>query len=207
MITDKDLKSNIPEGVSGAWRVLKFTLTSEELRFDFSSMKHGRQAVPGDYTKLMRGSSIIMSDTPAEIRDLYPLKWSARGNVLIHGLGLGCAVELALRTPVVNSVTVVEQSADVIELVAPTLQRKYGERLTIVQADAYEWKPQGLKFDAIWSDIWDDICSDNLVGMKRLRGMWMRRTQWHGFWCKPECMRAKRRDDSFMSFKKFIKAR
>lgn len=194
----KDQKLQIPAGKSGRWKVEKFELTEEMLRFDFNNRLMGRQGAPGKYTKLTRDGKIVMSDTPAEMGDLSPLKWNAKGKVLIHGLGLGCAVDLCMGLPDVEAVTVIEVSADVIKLVAPTLKKKYGDRLTIIEADAYTWKPKGVKFDSVWSDIWDDICSDNLPEMKKLRFMWARRTTWHGFWCKLECMRAKR-----MSFESY----
>lgn len=186
-------KARIPEGTSGDWKVSHFEIKEEDLRFDFHNRMVGRQATPGKYTKLTRNNKIIMSDTPAELSDLGPLKYKAEGRVLVHGLGLGCAVDLLMDLPNVKDVTVIEQSHDVIMLAGKTLKGRYGDRLSIINADAFEWKPKGAKFDSIWSDIWDDICSDNLKEMERLRRMWVRRTKWHGHWCRIECLQAKRR--------------
>lgn len=187
-------RSRIPEGKSGNWEVKKFTLTKDDLKFDFENRATGRQAVPGEYTKLTRGGEVIMSDTPAEIRDHNELE-DYKGTVLVHGLGLGVAVELLLMQKEVTHVTVIEQSPDVLALVERTLTERWGKkRLAILHGDAFQWKPKGARFDHVWSDIWDAICSDNLPEMRRLRMMWARRTRQHGFWCRMECLLARQRD-------------
>jgi spermidine synthase len=99
--------------------------------------------------------------------DLYDEWWTQRraieearrrgGNVLITGLGLGLIVESMLRpedSPI-ESVTVVERSADVIRLVAPHFLSRYGDRLLVVEADAFDWRPRtGERFSVVWHDIW-----------------------------------------------------
>lgn len=193
-------KSLIPEGKSGSWEVRKFTLTAEDLRTDFlQSLRDirdtgsDRRAVPGQYTRLDRSGSIIMSDTPAELKDLVFVERHAMGNVLLHGFGLGVAAELALLNKKCESVTVIEKSSDVIKLVAPTLLSRWGKRLKVVEGDAFEWRPKKKTFQVVWSDIWDSINTDNLKGMDRLERMWAGRTLLHGFWCKRECLYSSRR--------------
>jgi len=186
----------IPEGEAGAWKVEKFKLTKEDLRFDFGNMKAGRQAVPGTYTKLTRNGECIMSDTPAELCDLSQLDRTAKGNVLIHGLGLGIAAELCLRNPEVLAVTVLEKDTDVMRLVWPTLRTRWGARLTVIPGDAFEFKPTS-RFDVVWSDIWDGICADNLKEIRKLKRMWARYCEWHGFWCERECLFAARRERGY----------
>lgn len=189
-------KASIPNGKSGPWEVQKFRLTKErlstEILRDFqtaASVGEDRSARPGWYTKLSRDGHVVMSDTPAELKDLNELDQKATGDVLIHGLGLGIAAELCLRNPKVKSVHVIEQSLDVITLSGPTLQKRWGKKLTLFYGDAYSWRPPGIRFDVVWSDIWDTITTDNLPEMERLRKLWIRRTKWHGFWCKTQCAR------------------
>lgn len=131
-----------------------------------------------------------MTDTPAEIRDLYPLRRMATGQVLINGLGLGVAVEMCLSKPEVEHVTVIEISQEVIQLVGSYLKLIHGDRLTVIHADAFEYKhPKGVRYNAVWHDIWDSICADNLPEMHRLHRKYGRRTDWQGSWCRYECER------------------
>jgi hypothetical protein len=46
--------------------------------------------------RLMRGDKIVMSNTPSEVTDLIEFRRRAAGDVLINGLGLGIAVQMAL---------------------------------------------------------------------------------------------------------------
>jgi len=176
----------IPEGSSGDWSVQRFEMTEDQAIL--SMIRDGPRRCPaGSYTMLRRAGRLIMSDTPAELDDLRRFRLTARGSVLINGLGLGIAAKMALAKPEVTDVTVIELSSDVIALVAPHLAC---DRLTVVNACAYGWKPErGRRWDTVWHDIWDDICSDNLEGMKRLHRKYGRRSEWQGSWCRFQCER------------------
>jgi hypothetical protein len=121
----------------------------------------------GTYTRLVKGSALLMTDTPDEIRDHeWPLT-HAYGHVLITGLGLGIVAMGCARDKDVTSVTVVEKSGEVIELVCPHI---YHDKLTVVHADAFEWEPPpDTHFNIAWHDIWPTMCSDNLIEMEALR--------------------------------------
>jgi hypothetical protein len=93
-------KVDIPEAKFGRHSVEKFTVGKEDA--ELANMRSlysgygGRTITPGTYTRLMRGGSIfpvvVMSDTPAEIRDHLGIIDEARrrgGDVLVLGLGLG----------------------------------------------------------------------------------------------------------------------
>ena len=62
----------------------------------------------------MINGQLVMSDTPQEYRDHIAFFGRARGSVLIHGLGLGCALNVLLSMGHVNDITVVEVNPDVI---------------------------------------------------------------------------------------------
>lgn len=131
-----------------------------------------------------------MSDTPDEIRDLYPIVWKAQGHVLINGLGLGVVLQACLQKEDVTRATVIEISPDVIALVAPHYREKYGDRFEVIQADALAWKPpKGVRYGAVWHDIWDTICWENLESMKLLHRRYGRRADWQGSWCRYLCER------------------
>ncbi len=87
--------------------------------------------------------------------------------MLIAGLGLGMILWPILNKKEVESVVVIEQSCDVINLVSPTLPKT--KKLSIEQDDIFTWKSKnGTKFNVIYFDIWHDICVDNLDEMAKL---------------------------------------
>jgi hypothetical protein len=135
----------------------------------------------------MRHGTVVMSDTPAEKQDHYGFVHAAKGHCLINGLGIGMCLKAVLLKESVTAVTVVEKSADVIALVAPYYT---DPRVEIVHSCAFEYEPpKGVRYGAVWHDIWDNICSDNIEQMKRLHRKYGRRAGWQGSWCRWECER------------------
>lgn len=176
----------LPEGRSGDY-ILKTFAVSEEAAMLFNlkeSFKGHRFIHPGVYTKIMdaEGQS-WMSDTPAEMEDhieIVDRAYHHGGYVLILGLGLGMVVQAVLDMPQVTGCTVVEISDDVIKLVAPTYQKRYGERFKLVKADALKWVPDHL-YSAVWADIWPTLSPDNLREVSRLKRRY-REHGWFGAW-------------------------
>lgn len=179
-------KVSIPESAKGAWRVEKFKTDM----IDFGSLMRARAVPVGEeFTRLMRGNTLVMSDTPAEMRDHYEPVIRARGSCLINGLGIGMVLKAVLKKPEVTDVTVVELSQDVIDLVAPHYQ---DERTTFVCASAFDYAPpKGKRYGMVWHDIWDYICGDNLPEMHALHRKYGRRADWQGSWCRAQCERHK----------------
>ncbi len=177
----------IPDGKSGEWEINTFEVGKRELSQMISLFKTGRGVPNGIYKRLMRGKEVIMSNTPDEIRDFSHFVYSAKGNILINGLGLGCVIKALLEKPEVTKITVIEKSNDVINLVAPYFK---DNRLKIINADAFDYKPaKGDKFNFVWHDIWDYICADNLPEMATLHRKYARKTEWQDSWAKRECKR------------------
>ena len=206
----QDIKVDVPEGHSGDWRIEKFTVDDDaamfhNIRATFSFGGGGRDIQSGTYTRLVRGkgdirtfggATVVMSDTPAEIRDHSYFVHKAKDNVLINGLGLGWIVEALFQKKEVKTIVVVEKSKDVIDLVKQHYYDKCpkDKYIIIVHADALEFKPQkGQRFGAVWHDIWDNICADNLEDMKKLHRKYGRHCDWQGSWCREECEQANRR--------------
>lgn len=124
-------------------------------------------------------------------RDHYPIVRRATGHVLLNGLGLGMVLGAVLQKEEVEQVTVIENSPDVIALVAD--HYRIDPRVSIILADAFIWTPpKGAFYDCVWHDIWPAICSDNLPEMIKLHRKYGRRCDWQGSWCRAECER--RRD-------------
>ena len=182
---------NIPDGQSGEWRIDTFTVTEEGAKWhNLRCLMNGnyRAIIPGTYKRLSRGGYLVMTNTPAETRDHYPFISACKrlgGDVLINGLGLGMALSEILKLSNITSVTVIEISKDVIKLVGPNF--KNDKRVTIINADALEWKaPKGTKYSIVWHDIWDDICWDNLASMAKLHRKYGKRCEWQWSWCRNE---------------------
>ena len=191
--------SDVPEGESGDWRVSRITVTQQEedfmrLRAVINHQREDRTVKAGEYTQLTRNGAIIMSDTPAEIRDhMMPIRM-ASGHCLVNGLGLGVVANGMLMRDNVTLVTVIEQSEDVAKLVGPHYQAKWGDRFELIVADAFEWKaPRGSRYDCAWHDIWDTISEDNLETMTKLKRRYGRRAGWQGCWQEKGCRAQKRR--------------
>ena len=185
------VKVNVPDGVSGDWRVESFVVTEEAalgqaMRAAFSSERGRGVMIAGTYKRLVRNGTTVMSNTPDEIRDQMYFVHKAKGDVLINGLGLGITLQLILAKPEVKNVTVIEKSKDVINLVAPTYLED--PRVVILNADAFEYKPiKGVHYDVCWHDIWDNITTENLPEMHKLHRKYGRKCDWQGSWCRERC--------------------
>lgn len=180
----------IPEGQVGPWRVERWVMTETDawassLRAALNPQRPYRAVPVGTYTKLTHNGSTIMSDTPDELRDFQMAVLNAKGHILINGLGLGCVVISCLRRPEVETATVIEIDPNVIALIGPHI---IDDRLTIINGDAFQYKPPtGQRYQMVWHDIWDTICSDNLPQMHQLHRKYGRRTDWQGSWSRELC--------------------
>lgn len=187
--------SFLPDGVSGCWKVETFEVPKEDFSQKISMFKTGRGVAAGIYKRLKRDGTVVMSNTPDEIRDFMPFVWMAKGSVLINGLGLGCVVKVLLDKPEITKITVIEKSRDVINLILPHFN---DDRLNVIHADAFEYvPPKGEKFTAVWHDIWDYICADNLKEMSTLHRKYGRKSEWQDSWAKPQCQRLMRNERSY----------
>ena len=186
----KDYKSPIPNGVSGNWKIDRFTVTKEDesfgrLRAVISFSSRGRFVPAGTYTRLTNNGTLVMSDTPDEIKDHWEPIYKAKGTCLLNGLGLGIVTDIILRKPEVEQVWIVENSIGVIDLVFPYFKEKYGNKIVLVLHDALTYKPpKELRFNMVWHDIWNHISTDNLPDMKTLHRKYGKRCDWQGSWCR-----------------------
>lgn len=170
----------IPEGERGPWKIERFTVDTGSINWMRLAMD-GRAPHAGTYTALRHARrGIVMSDTTAERRDHWGFVVKAQGHVLINGLGLGMCLAAALKRPGVLSATVVELDADVIALVGP---HYVDPRVTIVHASAFDYAPpNGIRYGAVWHDIWDGICEDNRPEMSRLCRKYGSKADWQDCW-------------------------
>lgn len=185
----RKVELSLQTGVSGDWKLTKFTVTPEEEKMhNLRELINRRRRFieAGEYYGLYCNGKLIMSNTPAEVNDHYKFIQNAKGKVLIGGLGLGMVLKCLLEKKDVTKVVVVEQSADVIKLVASSYTND--PRVEIVHESIFEYKPNE-KFDCAWFDIWDDISGEEYPEMKKLHRRFGRHVGWSDSWCRNKSRR------------------
>lgn len=182
-----EINITVPDGKSGKWKVETFTVTKKDEEAQIYSMfGSGRMVPQGTYKRLKRNNKTIMSNTPDEIDDFMRFLYHANGRILINGLGLGVTVQALLNKKEVTEIIIIEKSKDVIKLVASTYLKD--KRVTIINADAFDYKAEkGIRFNAVWHDIWDNICADNLLEMKKLTRKYGKIADYQKSWCRDRC--------------------
>ena len=172
MVTWDPMHEVVPEGAHGNVKIQHLEVNKKDSDFTRlrASIGHAGEYVPeGKYCRMLIDGHVVMSDTQEEKSSNYAVAYAAHGNVLIAGLGLGMILCPILRNPKVRSVTVIEKNPSVVLLVgAGRFPNK--EKLTVVNADIFEWEPsKGDKYETVYFDIWQDICTDNLVEVTKLK--------------------------------------
>ena len=186
-------KVELPEGKLNNVEIRKLV---KEANFmdSIELFKTGRYVPPGEYTSLYINDNLWMSDTPDEASDHYEAYRKARGECLVAGLGIGLIINAILLKPEVAKVTVIENNPDVIELVGNVYKERFGDRIEIIEADIFTWKPPKDKiYDMVWFDIWEHLCVDNLQEMATLHRKYGRKAKWKGSWGKEILQYEKRR--------------
>ena len=183
----------IPDQKFGDWEIRTFTVTKEDedrqktrMLFQMGKMGSMRMTPAGTYKKLLRkDGTVVMSNTPDELKDQVDFLRHAHGNVLINGLGLGITLKMLRTVNRTDSVTIIEIDKDIIKTVGEYYLKEYGDWLTIIHADARIYKPKKDEYyNAVWHDIWDDIHTNNLELMKTLTRKYARKTDWQACWCR-----------------------
>ncbi len=183
----------VPEGSSGNVRIEHFEVTEDQSRF---SVIRREYVSPGTYTRLFINNILMMSDTDMERATNMDVVENSFGDVLIAGLGIGLIVPPILDKEDVTSVTIIEKSQDVINLVEPYYRHP---KLMVVCDDIFTWKPE-MKYDTIYFDIWDSICVDNLKeinSLHRKAGRWKRDSDsWVSSWVVKKLRRLRDKEKS-----------
>ena len=203
----RDYQVDVPSGKRGTWKVFKRTVTELDCTlFEMSPTQSlfgklvglpSRRPVPGVFTVLADGDSVVMSDTPAEVMEHREFIERAHGHVLIHGLGLGMCARAVCLKPEVSSVTVVERNPEVIQLVWNHVgEQPWSNKCRVILDDAFTWRPDRALhrgkvpecWDIAWHDIWYTISEGNLEQMVSLRkrfAPWV--SGWQGCWAEDQC--------------------
>ena len=125
------------------------------------------------YPAVMEDGHEWMAIKPNETATITFAVNAAHGRVATFGLGMGYYPYLAHLKPDVESITIIERSADVIELFKTHIlpQFDHPEKVRIVQADAFEYAAKQMpaeRFDYAFADTWRDV-SDGLPMYLRMK--------------------------------------
>ena len=112
----------------------------------------------GEYKKLTNKNSIVMSNTPMEQITHIKAINNARGNILVAGLGLGMYLYNIKDKKNIESITVVEYSDEVIQMVGKYF--KEYDKIKIIKDNIFDYIPN-IKYDFAFFDIWSDISEEN----------------------------------------------
>ncbi len=114
-----------------------------------------------EYPVVLQDGREWMLVTPNEVETIRPAVNASRGRCVTFGLGLGYYPYLASLKPDVDHVTVVERDPAAIRLFNQYIlpQFEQGEKIEVVEADAFDFLEHGMKageFDFAYGDIWHD---------------------------------------------------
>lgn len=152
----------------GDWRIETFEIPEDYARMRNVFIRNPLMKLEGGiYKKLInRIDGVVMSNTPMERKTHIEAINKAKGNVLVAGLGLGMYLQNIKDKEEVTSITVIEKSKEVIELIAKYF--KDCQKIKIINEDIFNYTPD-IKFEFAFLDIWSDISEDNLVEFDILR--------------------------------------
>ncbi len=127
------------------------------------------------FPAILENGNEWMTLTPVDLDTCEEAIAAARGKVVTFGLGLGYYAYMVAQKEDVESVTVVELSADVIKLfkthILPKMEN--GHKIRIVNADAFEYAENVMpseNFDLAFVDTWRDA-SDGAPMYERMRAL------------------------------------
>ncbi|MBO7494990.1 MAG: hypothetical protein J6T98_00435 [Salinivirgaceae bacterium] len=125
------------------------------------------------YPAVMEDGHEWMAIKPNETATITFAVNAAHGKVATFGLGMGYYPYLVHLKPNVESITIIERSAEVIELFKTHILPQFDmpEKVRIVQSDAFEYAEKQMpaeKFDYAFADTWRDV-SDGLSMYLRMK--------------------------------------
>ena len=115
---------------------------------------------------------------------------SAKGDVIIFGLGLGLILFPLLEDEEINSITVIDNSIDIINTIGPIIKNyDVNDKLTIINGDVFTYYQQlnDAKFDVAYFDYWNIVDSTIYNDMKILKELYKNNIKETGqimYWCE-----------------------
>lgn len=182
--------SRIPKASAWLWYIRKIEITKVD------TVLKGITLPEGIYTTLHRITDktiekggmgeTVMSDEPGELRKHLAAAMSARGSVLVTGLGLGCVLRMLQVNPRVTSITLIERDPHVIKLVWPYTSH---DRVELVRDEAESFLARTKRrWDCAWHDVWTDESKGEVslaVKHTRMMAACIDRVGFQGAWNYP----------------------
>jgi len=115
---------------------------------------------------------------------------SAKGDVIIFGLGLGLILFPLLEDEEINSITVIDKSVDIIDNLGPIIKNyDVNNKLTIINGDAFTYYQQlnDVKFDVMYFDYWNIVDRTIYNDMETLKELYKNNIKETGqimYWCE-----------------------
>lgn len=108
------------------------------------------------YASLFEGKDLWMSLNPNEINTMDSTIKSAKGNVLVLGLGMGYITYMLSNKQNVKSVTAIERNRENISLFKKYLFPlfKNSNKIRVIEGDAIDYVRNNFRFDYIFADLW-----------------------------------------------------
>ena len=139
----------------------------------------------GELSLIKKSIGSIMKDSATEY---YQHQWlwdNATGDILVAGLGIGFLNKELIDNHNFNSVTIIENSQEVIDMVWPYCAGD--SRFTLIKEDIETWNvPAGSHWDIGWFDSW---ISDNPLSyngyISAMRNKYSSYCDKVGAWCIP----------------------
>lgn len=182
MLQAGTLHKRIPVASFGAARIVH---DSPDMLTKMRAARDGQPLNADTYTRLIVDGTLWMTDAEFECWTNSGFVRSAKGDVLIAGLGLGLVVEPLLKSSQVESVTVLEISPDVIALIGPVYDHI---KLSIIKADARTWEVPKKAYDTIYLDIWADVPNsdnkDEIAALKKRYRPALKKGGTMSAWCE-----------------------
>ena len=107
----------------------------------------------GELSLVKKSVGSIMKDNYSEYHTHKWLWDNAAGDILVAGLGIGFLNKELIDNHTFNSVTIIENSQEVIDMVWPYCSKD--SRFTLIKEDIETWNiPAGSHWDIGWFDSW-----------------------------------------------------
>ena len=179
------IEVDIPEGTSGDYEIAIYTDETTEKDWQlYLSMPKCANESSDSWTVLLKENCLmpIMQNSDAEYVEHQWLWDTMTGDILVGGLGIGMINQALIDNPDVTSVTIIEISQDVVDLVWDDCPKD--DSFSLIVADFETWTPpEGTTYDVIWCDAW---LVDNSLTYSAYRNLMTERYSQYtdniGFW-------------------------
>ena len=134
----------------------QFLTGYDPLRVSFTTVASDGYPIPRLQRAEAGSWATWMSVTDMEIGTMADQVREARGHVLVGGLGMGVYPALVIEHQLIESITVVENDPEVIEIVGPYVE-EMGATIICDDLELYAATAGAGRFDYIFVDIWQTV--------------------------------------------------